>query len=929
MIPRALTWTFAGFARTEAPCLPKERCSMKGGVQRARYKAEVNSLAKSNHIFLGQILSTTPQADFWDEVNNHSRLKQYQLEKFLRAADNGWVNRKAQYYRGAYQVEDEENWGIQFFGWVLADKAHIKEDFFLLRQSAKDIPHSGDNNIAMRVRAESKAIADQYSPFMDLRVKLHGQPEESDLKKVETFYSNHKDKLTGSLNDQFVQLIADLRLLYQSININDINSYLSKLSSSSEAHQVLSQFIADYQKTSATMQKCVALSAAALGLRKSLLNKLTSSERLTVIDVSIKLEAILMRESSQWQPETLDEQMKKIYTLAQGATGFGYLELWEWEVLSKALTRPTGNTIVLKQLTAWFENARRSVEWAIGMIRAHYHDVVELYSGFEPLANGFFDDQVRSGILLNLGNAISRLGDFQAQAAGLSNSVMGVSNQSAFRGLNPGYAMGELVVMDQASEEMEVSPDKIYIFNRPPADLKPIAGIATVSEGNMVSHVQLLARNLGIPNAVLSLENLEELKKFNGQKVFYAVSNKGTVLMKSITEMTSTEKRLFETRKRSEERIRVPVDKLKLDETNVLNLRSVDASQSGILCGPKAANLGQLKQLFPDHVVEGLVIPFGIFKAHMDQPMPGTDGSYWDFLNNTFSQAGSLKDEGKTTGEIDQFVLGKLEILRNAIKQMPLLPSFRAGLEKAFRQVLGAQFGQVPVFLRSDTNMEDLKDFTGAGLNLTLFNVLEPEKITQGIKEVWASPYTERSYKWRQSYLLNPENVYPSILIIPSVNGDCSGVMITKGVSTGNTDDVTVAFNRGVGGAVEGQAAESWLLRGDGENVLLSPSREDTYTTLPSTGGTQKKFTPFNNRILKVAYLQDLRQLTQLLNEKLPAGSGMLGPYDVELGFKDDKIWLFQVRPFVENKKATSSEYLNSLTPSVDDQRVIPLNSKM
>ena len=37
--------------------------------------------------------------------------------------------------------------------------------------------------------------------------------------------------------------------------------------------------------------------------------------------------------------------------------------------------------------------------------------------------------------------------------------------------------------------------------------------------------------------------------------------------------------------------------------------------------------------------------------------------------------------------------------------------------------------------------------------------------------------------------------------------------------------------------------------------------------------------------------------------------------YDIELGIKDDKIWLFQVRPYVENKMAKSSEYLLSLDP--------------
>ena len=89
-----------------------------------------------------------------------------------------------------------------------------------------------------------------------------------------------------------------------------------------------------------------------------------------------------------------------------------------------------------------------------------------------------------------------------------------------------------LVVINEITEKTNISGDKIYVFNHPPADLKPVAGIATVTEGNMVSHVQLLARNLGIPNAVVSADNLEELKKYNGKKYFYAVSNKGTVIMK-------------------------------------------------------------------------------------------------------------------------------------------------------------------------------------------------------------------------------------------------------------------------------------------------------------------------------------------------------------------------------------------------------------
>ena len=53
------------------------------------------------------------------------------------------------------------------------------------------------------------------------------------------------------------------------------------------------------------------------------------------------------------------------------------------------------------------------------------------------------------------------------------------------------------------------------------------------------------------------------------------------------------------------------------------------------------------------------------------------------------------------------------------------------------------------------------------------------------------------------------------------------------------------------------------------------------------------------------------------------------GPYDIELGFKDNKIWLFQIRPFVENKNALKTEYLNSITPEMRDTKMIYLNSTL
>jgi hypothetical protein len=907
--------------------LPQERCPEIGGVQRARYKPEVEALAKSNHIFLGQILSKTDNEAFWDAAKHNSQLKQYQIEQFLRANNNGWINEKAQFYRGAYQTEDEDAWGIQFFAWLLADDKIAEEEFFLIRQSAKDIPHASENNVSLSVRAISKEIADEYVPFMNLRIKLHGQPESSDQKRVKDFLSQNEDKIKPEMKPKFDRLIEDMERLYAPVDMSALKALLKPLPASSNINQALSTFISDYSNTQTADVKSIKIAEIAIQIRKAFQEKLSAQGRLALIDFSNKLETIINTEAAAWQPEKLKGQMLKIHTLAKAAAGFGYLEIWEWELLSKELTY-NDSSIRLRDLGNYGESARKAVEWGIGMVRANYQTTVNIFAGFEPLAIGFIDEKVRASILLQLGSSASIIGDFFSMQAGFSNNVLKIENQSSIRGLNPGYAMGELVVTNESPESLEVSSDKIYVFNRPPADLKPVAGIATVSEGNLVSHVQLLARNLGIPNAVLSNENLNSLLPYNGKQVFYAVSNKGTVILKLASDMTAIEKGLFTKKERSEEKIAVPVEQIELNNAKILNMRDVDASFSGKISGPKAANLGQLKQLFPDNVVEGLVIPFSIFRKHFDQQMPGKGQSYWQFLNAVFKSAEQMRTDGNTEAEVEKFVLAELATLQASIKNMPLMPDFQSELKQMFKDVLGAELGSIPVFIRSDTNMEDLKDFSGAGLNLTLFNVLDANKILQGIKDVWASPYTERSYKWRQKYLLNPENVFPSILIIPSVNVDASGVMITKGVSNGSLTDVTVAFNLGVGGAVEGQASESWLIKTEDRYQLLSPAREPEYTYIPSTGGSEKRFTNYTNRILDAERLSALRDISKELIQKLNE-IGIKGPYDVELGFYNNKIYLFQVRPFVENKKATASEFLRSITPNLSDTTTISLDSRL
>src|SRR5262249_48721173 len=116
---------------------------------------------------------------------------------------------------------------------------------------------------------------------------------------------------------------------------------------------------------------------------------------------------------------------------------------------------------------------------------------------------------------------------------------------------------------------------------------------------------------------------------------------------------------------------------------------------------------------------------------------------------------------------------------------------------------------KVGVFVRSDTNVEDLPGFTGAGLNSTIRKVVGGyDAVLAAIREVWASPFSDRSYAWRQSHMSKPEYVFPAIVVQRAFPSDKSGVMVTVDVDTRDPRWLTVAVNEGLSGVVDGQPAE-------------------------------------------------------------------------------------------------------------------------
>lgn len=898
---------------------PQEQCDEPGGLQHAQLKPEAKALHEQG-LYLGQILAGTDTTAFWNAADRHTRLKQYQLGTYLYAVDDGWILRRAQYYRGAFQAEDEAEWGRTFLRQMLRDEERLRSHFYLLRQAAQDLPHGTGTNRWQRIRATSERIADSLAAFMPIRVKIHGQPGPSDLDRVRAFRRARADTLDDALVSALRELEHDLEAVYSTGGADRLNRFATSLPDGHALTRSARSLVAAWPSLSAAEQLRRG-STLLLRIRRDL-PSLPDTARLTALDLSTALESILLRRAGDWSPSTRRALLEKGTALARAAAGAGHLEVWEWKRVSSRLSLPDDPQVPRSVFDTRADALQRVAGWGTAMTRAHYQDVVNRYAAFEPKARGFIDDRVRSSVLLPLGRVASRLGRAQAQIAGRDHQLMDLDTGRG-RGLTSGITAGTLRVVTDSPSDRSFNEDDIYVLQDVPTDLSPVAGLLTTEGGNAVSHVQLLARNLGIPTVSLTEAQVDALTQYDGTRVFLAVSPGGTVRMVPARRMTDAERALTDPAS-ADTLIRVATDNLALSHDTLMPIRALRPTDGGRIVGPKAANLGQLKTLFPDRVAPGLAIPFGVFRDHMEQPMPGTDGSYWAYLTDIFARG----PDGRAASSAR--VRRRLDTLRAAIRQMTLRPSFRTALRRQFRAVFGGPLGTVGVFLRSDTNMEDLPTFTGAGLNLTVPNVVDSTALLDAIRRVWASPYTDRSYRWRQRVLANPEQVYPSVLLQKSVNADKSGVMITTGVSTGGREALTLSFSRGVGGAVEGEATEMTLLRPDGDAVLLSPLRTPAVTVLPPEGGVATRATTFHRPVLTAASRDTLRRLAATLRDRLPSVPGVAsdGPYDVELGFRNGQLRLFQVRPYVEADRADARSYFRRLDASASPRSTVDLGDR-
>jgi rifampicin phosphotransferase len=449
-----------------------------------------------------------------------------------------------------------------------------------------------------------------------------------------------------------------------------------------------------------------------------------------------------------------------------------------------------------------------------------------------------------------------------------------IARQQEYQALNLASGIGRIHVIPKLDEHVEIGFNEILVLDEVPIQLPPVAGVITAHPSTPLSHINLLAKGWGIPNAYI--KNAQTLlKQYDGWWVTFETKRDGYTIKRADVDQ------LREYQRRLAQRLDVMKPRFNLSETRLLVLGQQRA-RSAIAFGGKSANLGEVMNArLPGIVVpNGFTIPF----YYYDQFLRANklDDVIYGMLNDQkFVHDPAYRRE-------------RLANLRQRIQQAQFDPALQA---KVLARVK-LQFAGKGLFVRSSSNSEDLPNFSGAGLYTTVPNVRESQQLIDAIKTVWASLWNSEAYEARERAVIDHSKIFMAVLIQEGINSESSGVMITADpFDNENKEAIYISAKRGLGiKVVEGKkVAEQIIYRTRANAVqVLTRSDEDSLLTFDEKGGVKEIAITGERVVLTDDVIRRLVSAATAIKRVFGSRD-----QDIEWAYMKGQIYIVQSRPFI------------------------------
>ena len=449
-----------------------------------------------------------------------------------------------------------------------------------------------------------------------------------------------------------------------------------------------------------------------------------------------------------------------------------------------------------------------------------------------------------------------------------------IAKEQAYQALNIAKGIGRIHIISKLDDHVEIGSNEILVLDEVPVQLPPVAGIITSQPSTPLSHINLLAKGWGIPNAYI--KNAKELfRQYDTYWVTFETLRENYKIKRADNDQ------LRDYVRREKERSDLVKPRSDLSEKRLLSLAE-QRSRSSIVYGGKSANLGEvLNAKLPGIIVpSGFTIPFYYYDEFINRN--GLD----DTIRELFDDQKFIHDPA--------YRRQRLVELRQKIEGAEFDPELR---RKVLEKVASEYAGK-GLFVRSSSNSEDLPNFSGAGLYTTVPNVRGEQQLIDAIKKVWASLWNFEAYEARERSGVAHSTVYMAVLIQEGINSESSGVMIsTDPFDNENKGAIYISAKRGLGiKVVEGQRIAEQVIFRPRTNAIqvLTRSAEDSLLTFDENGGVKEVPIEGDRVVLTDDVIRRLVRAATAIKRVFGARD-----QDIEWAYMKGQIYIVQSRPFI------------------------------
>lgn len=449
-----------------------------------------------------------------------------------------------------------------------------------------------------------------------------------------------------------------------------------------------------------------------------------------------------------------------------------------------------------------------------------------------------------------------------------------IASEQAYEPLNLASGIGRIHIIEKLDEHVEIGSNEIVVLNEVPIQLPPVAGIILAQPSTPLSHINLLVKGWGVPNAYIKNAH-QLLKEFDGWWVSFETRRDTYVIKRADLGQVKE----YQQRMASRPDLIKPRSDLTVTRIALL---SQQRARDVIAYGGKSANLGEMMRArLPGIIVpSGFTVPFFYYDQFISE-------------NNLDESIHEMMNDQKFVHD-PVYRRRRLADLRERIQNGALNDQLRGEVLR----LVHTQFSGKGLFARSSSNSEDLPNFSGAGIHSSVPNVKGDHQLIEAIKTVWASLWNFEAYEARERAGIDHSQVYMAVLIQEGINADSAGVMLTTDpYDRENKSAYYISAKRGLGiKVVEGKrVAEQIIFRPQTNTIqVLTRSAEDSLLTFDEKGGVKEVPISGERAVLTDEMIRKLVKAAQGI-KRVFGGRDQ----DIEWIYVGGQIYIVQARPFV------------------------------